>query len=168
MQRFCTHCRVLPATASLALMAALIPTLVAAQPPARHRHGRFMGQGSLFERIVERLDLTPEQQDAIRGVRQSYREELKLELHEAQAAHRAIREQIHAEVLDEAAIREAASTLAEAEAEVALTRARMAQEIRAVLTPEQQQEIRGWLEQRRAFMQENAARFRARLSEVDE
>lgn len=53
-------------------------------------------------------------------------------------------------------------------AEVALTRARMAQEIRAILTPEQQQEIRGWLEQRRAFTQENAARFRARLSEVDE
>ncbi len=44
MQRFCTRRRKLPAPASLALMAALIPTLVAAQPPARH--SRPLGTGT--------------------------------------------------------------------------------------------------------------------------
>ena len=160
--------------ACLALLVALLPASATAQPRGPRGHGPFMGHrplmahGMHFERIAERLDLTPEQQDAIRDVRGSFREELKLELQQLRSADRALREQIHSETFDEAVIRDLAGTLAEATADAAVTRAQMAQEVRGILTPEQRQEIRGWIEKRQLMMEERATRFRERFSEIEQ
>ncbi len=156
--------------ACLALLVALLPASATAQPRGPRGHGPFMGHrplmahGMHFERIAERLDLTPEQQDAIRDVRGSFREELKLELQQLRSADRALRAQIHSETFDEAVIRDLAGTLAEA----AVTRAQMAQEVRGILTPEQRQEIRGWIEKRQLMMEERASRFREHFSEIEQ
>ncbi len=179
MKRIRTRRRKLLAPTSLALLVALIPALAAAQPTGQGGHGRFMerrpfmgsgphtGQGPMFERIVERLDLTSEQQEAIREVRQSFREQLRLAFREVQATQRALRQQIHTEVFDETAIREAANDLGMAEAEVAVIRGLIVQEIRGLLTPEQREEIEQWHQKRRELMQERAARFLERTSESE-
>jgi len=173
MRRHTVRHRKWIAAGSLTLLVALVPGLLAAQPPGPRgrggfmHHGPGMGQGPGFERLAERLDLASDQLEAIRAVRQSHREELHSAFEEVQSAQWALRQQIHAEVFDETAIREAAGALGLAEAEAAVQRARVSQEVRDVLTAEQQQELRELLEQRRAFMEDNASRFKERFSESE-
>ncbi len=161
------------AACTLALLVALIPGLLAAQPRGPRgrggfmHHGPGMGQGPGFERLMERLDLAPDQLEAIRAVRQSHREDLHSSFEQVQAAQRALRQQIHAETFDETAIREAAGALGLAEAEAAVQRARVSQEIRDILTAEQQEELRELLEERRAYMEDKAGRFQERFSESE-
>ena len=134
--------------AGAALAVVAIPALVAA---AQHRLGGHHGPrhgclgggpgGFAYEMLVERLDLSAEQRDQMRG---SLDERIGSGLaarRELGDARSELFERIHAETFDEAAIRTAAARLGELEVEQALERARLLQQIHELLTPEQRAEL---------------------------
>jgi Spy/CpxP family protein refolding chaperone len=107
--------------------------------------------GFLLQRLAHRLELTSDQVQAIRAVLQNHAPELREEALAIAEARRTLFATVHAESFDEIALRAAAAAVGEAEAELAVTRAGIVQEVRAVLTEEQQEELaelRGELEER--------------------
>ena len=149
---------------ALALVLILAPALAWAGPGGFFggRHGRDLaGKGGfdggpfggvIVERLTERLDLTPAQVDDIRAILESYRDELKSGFLAVKSARGELFDAIHAEVFDEDAIRDASAAVATAQADLAVTRGEVVQEVRTVLTPAQRQEARELIETLRAFV----------------
>lgn len=143
---------------------ALLPALASAQPgPGRHfgrpgfgPEGGGAGAGFMAG-VFDRLDLSEEQRDAVQGVIEAGRDE-GIELHRnVWEQRRILGDATEADVLDEGAIRAAAAALGQAEADVALHRARQMQQLREILTPEQVaelREMRARMEGRREGMRE--------------
>ncbi|HEV8579728.1 MAG TPA: Spy/CpxP family protein refolding chaperone [Thermoanaerobaculia bacterium] len=119
--------------------------------------------GDVAKRVVERLDLTPQQVDQIRTILVSHKAELTAELARIKEARSHQFEAIHAATFDEAAIRAAGRAVGQAETELAVTRGRIVSEIRPVLTPEQQAEAKEMLADARAFVGSFLERLRERL-----
>ncbi len=147
-----TRHRLTMAICGVALLAAALPAL--AQPPARGPHGPHDGgpgfmDGHRFEHLAERLDLSEGQRDALRQALEDGAAEGREARRGLFEARRALGEQIHAEVFEEAAIREAAAAVAAFEADLAVERARHAQEMRRILTPEQLAQLQEMREERR-------------------
>lgn len=146
--------------AALAALALLLPSLAFAA--VRGTRGR--QPHALAQRVVERLDLTPEQVRDIREILASYKPEITVELARIKETRGRLFSAIHAETINEAAIRNAATAVGQAEAELAMTRARIVQEVRQVLTPEQREEAQEMLADARAFVEDWLARLRERLT----
>jgi protein CpxP len=129
------YTRRLTVTAGAALMAAGLATATFAQggeERAPAREGRFL----------RGLDLTDAQRQQIREIRQSHRDEMQAAAERLRSAHRTQRESARATPVDEARIRATSQALADAMTEVAVLRARVHQQVLAVLTPEQQEKAR--------------------------
>ena len=149
--------RLTMAICGVALLAAALPAL--AQPPApgpHGPHGRHDGgpgwmDGHRFEHLAERLDLSEGQRDELRQALEAGAEEGREARRGLFEARRALGEQIHADVFDETAIREAAASVAAFEADLAVERAQRAQEMRRILTPEQLAQLEEMREARRDF-----------------
>lgn len=129
------------ALSGLLLLAASLPAL--AQPPGHgpHRGGPGGRDGHRLEHLALRLDLSDGQREELR---QAFDERFEAGAEARRAmfeARRALAEQIHAESFDEAAIRAAADVVASLEADAAVERARQAQKLRQILTPEQYAEL---------------------------
>ena len=139
---------------ALALLAPLA-VLAARRPVA--------APGGLLERAAVRLDLTAEQKSAIRDVLASHRLELRRELGALKSSRQELWDAIHADVADEAAIRAAAGAVGRAEGELAVTRAAMIEEVHAVLTPDQEQELEAMLADLRAFAEGFLERLRSQV-----
>ena len=136
------------AAAALALAA----TAVVAVGAAAQRRGAPEGIG----RALRQLDLTNEQQRAIRGAVQQHRESGQALRQQLDAARRALRDEVRSGVADETAIRARAAELAPLAADAAVRRAALQAEIQALLTDEQ----RARLEEIRANAGENDGRRR--------
>jgi Spy/CpxP family protein refolding chaperone len=107
--------------------------------------------GERLEWMAEKLELSEGQREELREAFATGfegRDEAQRALFEAR---RALEEQIHADSFDEAAIREAARALAALEADGAVERARHAQKLRQILTPEQYAELEEMRSQRQRF-----------------
>lgn len=116
--------------------------------PMMQGHGPGMGSGGMgddpgprLERVLERLDLSDDQWVAVRGIVDARRDAMMAKAQEMRDARQALGQAIHADTIDEAAIRQAAANVATVEADMAVERARSYQAIRAELTPEQQAEL---------------------------
>lgn len=108
------------------------------------------------------LDLSEAQRESVRAIAEQHKAEFQSIGERMRTAQKALHEVEIAETLDEAAIRAKVSDRAAVEADAAVLRARVHQEVWALLTPEQQQkarELRAQLEQR---MQERHQRFQQR------
>ncbi|HEV8629674.1 MAG TPA: Spy/CpxP family protein refolding chaperone [Thermoanaerobaculia bacterium] len=138
---------------TLALLATVAVPLAAARRPAP-------GAGGLLERAAQRLDLTAEQKSQIRDIFAAHKTEVEAELLAIKTAREAMWVAIHAENPSEAAIRGAANAVGKAEGELGVTRARIVQEVRPGLTPEQQAELQQMLADFRAFAQTFFERLR--------
>ena len=149
--------KILAVTAAAVLLpAALFAGLNrSASPPA--------GPGALARRIVQRLDLTPQQVGQIRAILASHKAELTAELARVKDARTQQFEAIHAEAFDEAAIRAAGRAVGQAETELAVTRGKIVSEIRPVLTAEQQAKAKEMLADARAFVEGFFERLQQRL-----
>jgi Spy/CpxP family protein refolding chaperone len=99
------------------------------------------GPAAIVLEAIERLDLSAAQRAEIRDIVGAHREELRGELAAVRSARSDLFDQIHADAFDEAAVRAQAAAVAAAEAELAVTRAGLVHELRAVLTEEQRQEV---------------------------
>ena len=113
------------------------------------------GPGGLG-RVLRHLDLTDEQQDAIRGVAQRHRESARSLRQELGAARRALRDEVRSGAADETAIRALAAEVAPLAADAAVRRAALYAEIRGLLTDDQ----RARLEELQANARENDRRRR--------
>lgn len=130
----------LAATAALAIA----PVTLLAQPgygPGPH-HGR----GQMIERIFERLDLTDDQKQAVHNTMSEHREQTRALHDEMIARRRALGQTIHADLVNESAVRQAAAEVAAVDADLAVMRAQMFQAINKVLTQEQRERMQELIE----------------------
>jgi protein CpxP len=104
---------------------------VGAPPSGRH-----------FKKMATELGLSIQQQQEIKGVIAKNRPTTEPLMKQLQSEHRALRSLIQADTFDEAAIRAQAAKAGALQADMAVQRAKLAQEIRAILTPEQIQKFK--------------------------
>jgi Spy/CpxP family protein refolding chaperone len=116
----------------------------------------------MLDRMLERLDLTPTQQEQFQELLAENRDEHRALRETAKTARQGLSDQVHAVEFNEGAIREAAAAVAEIEEEVAVSRALMFQEVQQILTPEQQAQMREMMESLRDFHEEWGGRHRGR------
>lgn len=135
---------------ALSLLAAL-PAMAQLAPEGRGRQGRpAPGAGQPpVERMLERLDLTEDQQVEIDSLLARARESAKVKLDQLRAGRERMQQLLEAEELDETAYRTAARAAAELEADLTIDRSRTMREVRAKLTPEQLAQADEMIEHRR-------------------
>ena len=127
-------------------------TLVVARPHGPG--GGLKDRGPMLEHIMERLELSAAQQEQLQELLAENREEHQAQREAAKTARQALSDQIHAEVFNEGAIRQAAAAAGAIDEELAVSRALMFQEVQQILTPEQQAEMREMINTMQAFREE--------------
>jgi len=95
-----------------------------------------------FGRRLAQLGLTDQQRVQVKAIWRSYQPTLGPLVKEVVTERRALRDAIRAQTIDETAIRAEAAKVASLEADLAVQRAHVAHDIRAVLTPEQIQKLK--------------------------
>lgn len=143
----------------LAVGVAGVLALGAIATAAPERGGR-EGRGGDRMRLGERLGLTEEQRGKIKTVLESHKTELQPLMENMMTERKALRELIHADKVDESAIRAQVAKIAAVEADLAVARAKMAKEIEPLLTAEQKQRAK----ELKAEAEKHGADFRARIA----
>jgi periplasmic protein CpxP/Spy len=123
----------------------------------RHHRGGFGPLAGLHE-----LGLSPDQEQQVRGAMQSHRDEFKALFDRARQARQAEQAAIEQVPVNEAQIRAAASQLAAAEADMAVLRARVHEQVFNVLTPDQQTKAKQLQTDRAARRAERQAEWQQR------
>jgi protein CpxP len=130
---------------SLAAVFMVAASAASAQPRGpRGGEGRFggppgMGRALLEGPLAERLELTDEQREMIRGIVEAERQAIRPWHEDLLSIDKAVDEAVQAEPFDEEAVRAAARQAADIRVELAVARARVANEVRQVLTPDQRE-----------------------------
>lgn len=146
--------RYLKGLVGLALATAVAATPVPAQSHHRRHHGPApMGAGRThLHQMFDQLDLTDAQRDEIRSLVMQHHEANQGRIEQLQQARLALFDRVHAETLDESAIRDAYAAVSASAADLSVARAALLQQIRRTLTPEQRAEASRLMEQHRARM----------------
>jgi Spy/CpxP family protein refolding chaperone len=156
MKRF----RSFPLTATLAAL--LTAGVVYAQAPDRpdgprgRGPGRFGGPGPGLP--LAQLNLSEQQQEQFRTLREQYREQARTAEERLNAARTAQRKAVETIPVNEAVIRSATQELVEAQTEAAIHQARLRSEIFALLTPDQQAQATKLIAERAARGQQRRPR----------
>ncbi|MGE3843661.1 MAG: Spy/CpxP family protein refolding chaperone [Vicinamibacterales bacterium] len=111
------------------------------------------------------LGLSDAQRQQIRSITESHRSDFRTLAARLRTAQDGLRETTTAETMDEAAIRNAAAQLADVQADAAVLRARVRQEVWNVLTPEQQQKATAARTLREQRRQQRRERIEERLKQ---
>jgi Spy/CpxP family protein refolding chaperone len=153
---------------SLGLVATLAVPLAAQRldgPRGRTFHeGRLFGRG--FSGLALRgLDLTDAQREQVRGIVSARRAEFRALGDRLRAAHEAQRLAVTRIPVDENEIRARVSELAAVQADAAVLRARVHEQVFQVLTPEQQTKAKSLAAERDKRRAERQERFKQRLQE---
>jgi len=110
--------------------------------------GGWKGHGQQGDRFAKALDLSKEQTEQVKAIFLKHRDETAPLRKEMLSERRELRKLIQSDKPDEAAIREQAKKIAATGGDLAVRRAKMSQEVRTVLTPEQIQKFRAMQERR--------------------
>lgn len=113
-------------------------------------------------RGLRQLELTDAQREQLRGVMQSHQAAFREIGDRLRIAHEALHSAVTADAVDEAAIRARSADVAAIQADAAVLRARVHQEVFSLLTAEQQAKARELKAQAEARMKERASRQRER------
>lgn len=118
----------------------------------QHHHGGGPGgeMGFWLGKAKTKLGLTDAQTQQIRTVFQNARPQFRPLMERLRTEHQALRTLTQAATVDEPAIRAQAAKVAAVEADLAVQRAQVAQQVRAILTPEQIQQVQDWQAKRAA------------------
>lgn len=111
-------------------------------------------------RLGERLGLTEEQRGQIKSILENHKGEMRPLAEKMLTERKALRELIQAGTVDEAAIRAQVAKAAAVEADLAVARAKIAQEVLPLLTPEQKQRAK----ELKAEAEKRGAEFRERIA----
>jgi protein CpxP len=131
------------------------------QGPGVQRPGRVQRRGGPQADLGLRgIDLTEAQREQVQSIRKSHQAEFQAAARALGAAHRAFGEAARAG--DEAAIRASSTAVANAMADEAVLRAKVRSEVHALLTPEQQQQLKDREAQMQKRMQERQQRQKER------
>jgi protein CpxP len=98
------------------------------------------------------IELTEAQREQVRAIMDSHRAEFNEAGTKLREAHRAFAEAVDATPVDESTVRARTAAIATAMADEAMLRAKARSEVQAILTPEQQEQLkqrRSEMEQRR-------------------
>lgn len=150
-------------TLTAAAVAAVLIAAVALPALARLPRPGAFGQPLLVERLAARLDLSDAQKAEIRGILRAHAPELAAEARRVADGRKALFATIHTHPPVEAEVRVAAAAVAAAEADLAVSRAQVADEVYGVLTPEQQAEADEIRADLVAFLEGIGERLRAAL-----
>jgi Spy/CpxP family protein refolding chaperone len=112
------------------------------------RDGGWKGHGQQGDRLAKALDLSKEQTEKVTAIFRKHRDETAPLRKEMVSERRELRDLIQSDKPDEAAIREQVKKIAATGGDLAVRRARVSQEVRAILTPEQIQKFRALQEKR--------------------
>ena len=112
------------------------------------RDGGWKGHGQQGDWLAKALDLSKEQTEQVKAIFRKHRDETAPLRKEMVSGRRELRKLIQSDKLDEAAIREQVKKIAATDGDLAVRRAKMSQEVRAILTPEQIQKFRALQEKR--------------------
>jgi protein CpxP len=156
-----TQSKILLAAAGVAL---LVPAFLLAQTAERHA-SRLGGGHFMARRIAQKLDLTPAEIQQIKGIFAQHKQELATDLAAVKSAREQQFEAIHADTFAETAVRTAAAAVGQADANLAVTQAKIFGEVRQVLTPEQQAKLKELLADAKAFGEEIYNRIQGRLDD---
>jgi periplasmic protein CpxP/Spy len=111
---------------------------------------------------LRQLDLSDHQREQIRGILTQNREEFQQIAQRMRALHQELRQATSAEVVNEAAVREITGRMAEVQADAAILRARVRNDVFQQLTPEQQEKARQLQSQTRERFEQRRQRFQNR------
>ncbi len=133
-----TTIRTFAAAAAFVAVASLAPTGASAfvgndGAPMAGRH---------FKKMATELGLSAQQQQDIKAIFQKDRPQFQPLVKQLVAERRALRTLIHADTVDEAAIRAQSAKVAAIQADLAVHRALTGQQVRKLLTPEQVQKLK--------------------------
>lgn len=146
--------RIAVATSLALLLFTFSPVNVRAQDdsstPQRETRRDGDDRGGRFPGLRQRLNLTPEQLNQIKAIREQNKEEWRSVRQRIHQAQRALDEAIYADQTDEAVVEARVRDVAEAHSSMARMRALMELKIRRVLTPEQLNTLRTLRQQRAA------------------
>lgn len=134
---------------AVAAMAVLAPTLLFAGPGRGGGFGNHGMHGDSGLRGLHQLDLSEEQREQLHEALSARREEGAEARQELREARIALMQAIHAETLDEGAIRAASQRVSTLEEDQAVERALIFQEVRKILTAEQLEELQSMRQERR-------------------
>ena len=109
----------------------------------------------MLDHMAEKLDLSDQQRQDLAAAFASHKEAMRAGGEKMRAAREALDKQIHADVFNESAIRQAASTVGALEAERAVDRGKLFQQVRGILNDEQLQKFLDMEEHHRERMQEH-------------
>jgi Spy/CpxP family protein refolding chaperone len=110
--------------------------------------------------MLNRLDLTDAQRGQVKGILDSHRDEQSGLQQRAMAARQALEAAIQASPLDEAAIRGKAAEVAAVDADLAVARGRILNEVTQVLTSDQQAKLKELQAQQKQRMEQRRGRRR--------
>lgn len=126
-------------------------------------HGRMMGRGGVFGELrmgLRGLNLTEDQRTQVRSILQSHREDFKALLEKGRAAREQLQQAASGSPVDENAVRNASGAVGDAAADAAILRAKVRNEIFALLTPEQRQKADALKQQMQQRRREHAERVK--------
>jgi Spy/CpxP family protein refolding chaperone len=112
------------------------------------RDGGWKEHGHRGHRLAKALGLSKEQTEQVKAIFLKHRDGITPLRKEMLSERRELRNLIQSDKPDEAAIREQVKKIAATGGDLAVRRAKMVQEVRAVLTPEQIQKFRSLQEKR--------------------
>ncbi len=95
-----------------------------------------------FALRLKQLGVTADQKAEVKTILRKYQPTVGPLIKEVVTERRALRDAIHAETIDETAIRAQAAKVASLESDLAVQRAHVSHDIRAVLTPAQLQKVK--------------------------
>ena len=95
-----------------------------------------------FKKQLAQLGVTDEQKAQVKAILRKYQPTAGPLIQQVVTERRALRDTIRGETIDETAIRAQAAKVASLEADLAVERAHVAHDVRAVLTPEQLQKLK--------------------------
>jgi len=157
------HSRILILVVLLAMLAMLATAAVAQHRGHRPGHGASRGHGgdaAPFARMLDRLDLSDEQREQVRQRIAERRQANQGLMQQMRERRQALTDAIHAEQFDDLAIRAAAASVAELEADIAVERALGLRDVLDVLTAEQRDEARTMIQRHRERLESGEAGFR--------
>lgn len=117
-------------------------------PPPGGRSGGPGGRGGPMGALgalgpmMRQLDLTDAQQQQIRGILDSHRDEMRAMAERTRPAHEALQQAITSDNFDEGTIRARSAEVAAGDADMAVLQARIYSEAVRVLTPDQQAQLK--------------------------
>ena len=121
-------------------------------------------KGKLAEKLAQ-LGVTDEQKAQVKEILKKYQPTVQPLVKQFVVEHRALRDLIHAESVDETAIRAQVEKVAKVGADLAVQCAHVSHEIRAVLTPDQIQKLKDMKVDLDTRIDEGLARIAKRIAE---